>query len=57
MDLVDINGFSLETIVPDQWIRSVDSDNKAKDLTAKGNLSISLEKYFEISDWEPRWKK
>jgi len=56
VDLVDLDGFSLETIEPKRWIRSVDESGKAQKLSTNGNLPITLENYFEISEWDPSWR-
>jgi hypothetical protein len=56
VDLVDLAGFSLETIDPTRWIRSVDASGKAQKLSASGDLPITLENYFEISEWDPSWR-
>ena len=56
VDLVDLAGFSLETIDTLRWVQSVDAEGKAQKLSANGNLPITLENYFEIDEWDPSWR-
>jgi hypothetical protein len=56
VDLTDIVGFTLETIDPERWTRSVDAEGNPQQLTARGSIPITLENYLEIYDWNPYWR-
>jgi hypothetical protein len=57
VDLVDINGFTLETLEPSQWIRSVDEKGDPQNMSATGNIPITRVNYREIYSWSPKWSK